>query len=144
MKLVIQRVTSSKVSVEGKTVGEIGKGYMILCGLKKGDSKAQALRLAEKVLNLRVMPDEEMKMNKSIVDAKGGILAISQFTLYSEIQGRRPGFSEAEEPEKARQIFEVFVEELRKSGLNIQTGKFGHYMSIEMVNDGPVTIILEG
>jgi len=143
MKLVIQRVTSGKVTTHGEIVGQIGKGYVILCGVKKGDSREQAFRLAEKVLHLRIMADEDMKMNKSIIDAKGEILAISQFTLYSDTQGRRPGFTGAEEPEKAKQIFDVFVEELKNSKLNIQTGKFGHYMSIEMVNDGPVTIILE-
>jgi len=143
MKLVIQRVISGKVTTDGKIVGQVGKGYVILCGVKKGDGGDNAKRLAEKVLNLRIMPDEEMKMNKSIVEAGGDVLAISQFTLYFEIQGRRPGFTEAEEPEKAKAIFDTFVEELQKSGLNIQTGKFGHYMSIEMTNDGPVTIILE-
>ena len=154
MRLVIQRVSSAKVSVDNEIVGQIGKGYVILCGVKKRDSREQTSRLAEKVLHLRIMParrilgeggaDEDRKMNYSILDVQGEILAISQFTLYSQTQGRRPGFTDAEEPEKAKQIFDVFVEELKNSKLNIQTGKFGHYMLIEMVNDGPVTIILEG
>ena len=144
MRLVIQRVISGKVSIYDEVVGEIGKGYVVLCGIKKGDTEEQIRKMAERLLNLRIMADEEMKMNKSIVEARGELLCVSQFTLYAQTQGRRPGFSDAEDPERAKDLFDLFVEELRKSGLKVETGQFGTYMSVEIINDGPVTILLEG
>ena len=143
MKLIIQRVTSGSVSIEGKEKASIQKGYVILIAIKRGDTEELVKKVANKVLNLRIMADEDMKMNKSILDVKGDILAISQFTLYADTRGRRPGFTESEEPEKALKLFNLFVEELKASSLKIETGEFGSYMDVNIQNDGPTTIILE-
>jgi len=143
MKLVIQRVQSGSVKVGEHLRGKIGKGYVILVGIKKGDSEETAKQMAEKLLNLRILADGQGKMNRSILEEKGEILAISQFTLYAGTKGRRPGFTEAEDPSRAKELFDFFVEELKKSGLKIETGEFGSYMHVEIHNDGPVTIILE-
>ncbi|OGM31557.1 D-tyrosyl-tRNA(Tyr) deacylase [Candidatus Woesebacteria bacterium RIFCSPHIGHO2_01_FULL_44_21] len=144
MRLVIQRVNSAEVSVSDKTVGKIGKGLFVLIGIKKGDSQKDADILADKLVKLRVMADSSSKMNLSVKDANAQILSVSQFTLYANTKdGNRPSFIEAEEPEKAKELYEYFVSKLKNSGLVIETGEFGEYMKINCELDGPVTVILE-
>ncbi len=145
MKALLQRVTKAKVTVNDKIVGEIGKGYVIFLGIKEGDSQKQAVFLAEKIVNLRVMGDENNKMNKSIIDVNGEILVVSQFTLYADTTaGRRPSFIGAAKPEIANKLYKYFIDKLKQLGAkNVQTGEFGAYMSVEIINDGPVTIILD-
>ncbi len=145
MKLVIQRVKSAKVTRSGdqKVVGEIENGLFILVGIKKGDTEKQVDELVNKILKLRVMSDENDKMNLSVVDTKSEILLVSQFTLYANTKdGNRPSFIDAEEPIKAKAIYEYFIERLKKS-VPVQTGSFGDYMKIDCLLDGPVTIIIE-
>jgi len=145
MKVLIQRVTSSKVTIGGKVVGQIGKGYVLLFGAKEGDSEEEADILAEKLVNLRIMSDETNKMNRSILDVGGEVLVVSQFTLYADTSGgRRPSFIHTAKPEQANSLYLYFIERLKKLGIkNVQTGEFGAYMIVEIVNDGPVTIMLE-
>ncbi len=146
MRLVIQRVNRAKVTVHGtrRVVGEIGKGLFVLVGIKKGDSVKQAETLAHKLVKLRVMADSDDKMNLSVLDAKASILAVSQFTLYADTTGgNRPSFIDAELPEKAREIYNFFVEKVRELGVKTEMGSFGSYMKIEAELDGPVTITLE-
>lgn len=143
MKLVIQRVQSGKVSVEGKSIAAIGKGYVVLVAAKKGDQEPSAQKLAEKLLHLRVFSDDQGKMNNSILEERGAVLLVPQFTLYADTKGRRPGFTEAEEPGRAKNLFHFFVEKVKKSGLKVVVGEFGAHMLVEIHNDGPVTIILE-
>lgn len=144
MKLVIQRVEKAKVFrvSDQKTVGEIGRGLFVLVGFKKWDSEKDVEMLATKLSKLRVMSDEKEKMNLSINDVKGQILVVSQFTLYADTSGgNRPSFIDAEEPEKARKLYELFVSRLREAGISVETGSFGDYMKIEAVLDGPVTVL---
>jgi len=130
--------------VSDKTVGKIGKGLFVLIGIKKGDSQKDADILADKLVKLRVMADSSSKMNLSVKDANAQILSVSQFTLYANTKdGNRPSFIEAEEPEKAKELYEYFVSKLKNSGLVIETGEFGEYMKINCELDGPVTVILE-
>lgn len=146
MKLVIQRVNMAKVTrVEsGKIVGEIGKGLFILLGIKKGDTAKEVNELVNKVTKLRVISDENDKMNLSVMDTKSEVLLVSQFTLYANTKdGNRPSFIEAEEPDRAKELYEQFVKGLRGGGITVATGSFGDYMKIETVLDGPVTIVLE-
>jgi len=144
MRAVIQRVSSGSVSISGKVVGEIGKGLVILLGVKNGDSEADAKFLADKCVNLRIFTDENGKFNLSALDVKGELLAISQFTLYGDMRkGRRPSFIEAAPPEVSEPLYEIFVEYLRESDLKVATGEFGAMMQVEINNDGPVTIIAE-
>ncbi|MBI2617680.1 D-tyrosyl-tRNA(Tyr) deacylase [Candidatus Gottesmanbacteria bacterium] len=145
MKALIQRVKSGKVSVAGKTIGEIGKGYVILLGVKDGDSEKEVFQLSQKVVTLRIMSDEAGKMNKSILDVGGEILIISQFTLYADTSGgRRPSFIAAAKPEVAHTLYVQFIDELKRLGVrNVQTGSFGAYMNVSIENDGPVTILVE-
>lgn len=144
MKIVLQRVLRSSVSVEDETVGEIGRGLMILFGVEKGDADAAVDALAEKALNLRIFADSQGKMNLSCLDVKGEILVVSQFTLAGDCsRGRRPGFDNAAAPEEAERLYKKFVGRLAESKLKIQEGKFGAHMQVELVNDGPVTFILE-
>ena len=145
MKALLQRVSEAKVLISGKIVGEINQGYVILLGVKEGDSEKDADLLAEKIVNLRVMSDENKKMNKSILDVAGEILVVSQFTLYADTNsGRRPSFLTAAKPEEANKLYEYFIGKLKLLGVkNVQTGVFGAYMSVELANDGPVTIMLE-
>ena len=143
MKLIIQRVKKANVTVDKKPVGSINAGYVILLGVKKDDTEKQADKLAEKLLNLRIMADDEGKMNRSIVDVQGEILVISQFTLYADTKSRRPGFTDAADPEDAERLYTYFVQQLKKSKLKIETGIFGAYMAVELINDGPITITLE-
>lgn len=145
MRALIQRVTSGKVTVENNIVGKIGKGYVVLLGVKEGDSEKEAEILAEKTINLRVMSDEKDKMNLSIKDVDGEILVISQFTLYADTKGgRRPSFINAAKPEVANKLYLYYINQLKKLGIkNAQTGEFGAYMRVEIINDGPVTIMLD-
>jgi D-tyrosyl-tRNA(Tyr) deacylase len=147
MKLVVQRVEKAKVlrQVQDKSfevVGEIGIGYFILVGIKKGDSETIVEQLADKISKLRVMSDESEKMNLSVADAGGSMLVVSQFTLHADTSGgNRPSFINAEEPNRAKELYEFFVTKLREKGLTIETGSFGDYMKIETILDGPVTIL---
>lgn len=145
MKALLQRVTKAKVTINGKVIGEIGKGYVILLGVKEGDNETQADFLAEKIVNLRVMSDENDKMNLSIKDVDGDILVVSQFTLYADTTaGRRPSFITAAKPDTAKKLYEYFIDKLKSLGVkSVQTGEFGAYMSVEIINDGPVTIMLD-
>lgn len=145
MKAVIQRVIESSVSVDGKTVGSSGKGYMILVGVTKGDTDSQAQLLARKTASLRVFEDENGKMNKSILDIDGDILAISQFTLCADCKkGNRPSFTDSEEPENAKKLYELYCEELKKNGVKrVEKGIFAADMKVSLINDGPVTICFD-
>ncbi len=145
MKLAIQRVKEASVSVNNKMEAQIGRGLLILVGVGKHDTEENAIRLAEKTLNLRIFEDEQGKMGISIKDFQGEILAVSEITLYGDFaKGHRPSFDPAAPPQLAKGLFERFVEELRKSGLKIATGVFGARMDVSLVNDGPVTFIIEG
>ncbi|WP_461832168.1 D-aminoacyl-tRNA deacylase [Aquifex sp.] len=144
MRAVIQRVKSSKVVVEGKVVGEIGEGLNILLGIGKGDTEEDVKKLVDKVLNLRIFENEEGKFYYSVMDIKGELLVVSQFTLYANVKkGRRPSFEEAEKPQRAKELYEKVVEEFKKSGLRVETGVFGAMMDVFIENWGPVTIILD-
>ncbi|MBL7074487.1 D-tyrosyl-tRNA(Tyr) deacylase [candidate division KSB1 bacterium] len=144
MRVVLQRVKGASVSVYGKVVGEIGRGLVLLMGVKEGDGEKQALTLAEKCLNLRVFEDEKGKMNLSVRDIGGEILAVSQFTLYGDCRkGRRPSFVEAAPPQVAAFLYNKFIECLSESGLRVEKGVFGAKMLVNIQNDGPVTLVLE-
>ena len=144
MRLVLQRVSSGKVSVDGNIIACIGHGLVILLGIAPGDGETQARFLAEKVAHLRIFEDEAGKMNRSLLDSGGEAIVVSQFTLYADTRkGRRPSFTDAALPETARPLVERFAALLRELGVPTQTGEFGAHMSVEIANDGPVTIILE-
>lgn len=144
MRVVIQRVSASSVKVDDRTVGEIAAGFMLLIGIDEEDETADADWLVQKILNLRVFGDEEGKMNRSIIDIKGEILCISQFTLIADYKkGNRPSFIKAAKPDKAIPLFEYFKNEIAKSGLKTESGIFGADMIVSLVNDGPVTILMD-
>lgn len=144
MRVLLQRVSHASVSIEGNVISSIGKGLLILLGVGHGDGEPQAGFLAEKVANLRIFQDEQGKTNLSILDIKGEAIVVSQFTLYADARkGRRPSFTDAAAPEIAAPLVERFIEFLRGHGIPTQTGKFGEHMSVEIQNDGPVTIWLE-
>lgn len=145
MKAVIQRVINSNVKIDGETVGEIGKGFMILLGVVSGDTKAEADKLIKKIPYLRIFEDENGKMNRSCLDVDGEILVVSQFTLCADCShGRRPSFTASAPPDEANALYEYFVDELKKAGISkVQTGRFGADMKVSLINDGPVTIILD-
>jgi D-aminoacyl-tRNA deacylase len=144
MRAVVQRVSRARVMVEGRVAGEIGAGLMILFGVGKEDTAAVAAALADKVANLRIFEDEQGKMNRSLLETKGNALVVSQFTLYGDARGqRRPSFISAAPPEKAKQLYEEFNTALRALGVNVATGIFQAMMSVELVNEGPVTILLD-
>lgn len=144
MRAVIQKVKNSSVKVDGEIVGRIGKGLLVLLGVSNDDSEKDANYLVEKTLNLRIFEDSDDKMNLSLLDIQGEILVVSQFTLYGDARrGRRPSFIEAAPPEKANQLYEYFVSEIRKKLLQVETGKFQAMMEVSLVNDGPVTILLD-
>ncbi len=144
MRAVVQRVSRAKVTVNGLVAGEIGPGLLVLLGIGKGDSQAQADYLADKVAGLRIFEDENGKMNRSVMDAGGAILAISQFTLYGDVRrGKRPSFDDAAPPQQARELYEYFIQRLRAAGLRCETGRFQEMMSVELINEGPVTILLD-
>ncbi|HRD02548.1 MAG TPA: D-aminoacyl-tRNA deacylase [Candidatus Saccharicenans sp.] len=144
MKIVLQRVKEARVVVEGQIVGEIGPGVCLLVGIEKGDREAEADYLADKVIELRIFPDEQGKMNLSLRETRGSMLAVSQFTLAGSVKkGRRPSFDQAESPDRAACLFDYFVGRLRASGLKVETGIFQAMMDVYLVNDGPVTFILD-
>lgn len=144
MKVVIQRVSESSVKVDGKIVGEIGKGLMLLVGIDENDEKSDADWIVQKILNLRIFGDEDDKLNLSIQDIKGEILCISQFTLIADYKkGNRPSFIKAAKPDKAIPLFDYFKEEIAKSGLKTESGIFGADMKVSLINDGPVTIVMD-
>ncbi len=144
MRVVVQRVSRAKVTVEGKTTGEIGAGLMVLLGVGKEDNSATAAAMAEKVANLRIFEDEHGKMNLSMLDVKGGALVVSQFTLYGDARGqRRPSYLAAALPETAKKLYEEFCEALQGLSVTVGTGVFQATMSVELVNEGPVTILLD-
>ena len=144
MKIVIQRVSEASVKVDGKIVGEIGKGLMLLVGVDENDEKTDADWLVQKVLNLRIFGDEEDKLNLSVKDISGEILCISQFTLIADYKkGNRPSFIKAAKPDKAIPLFDYFKEEMAQSGLKTESGIFGADMKVYLINDGPVTIVMD-
>ena len=144
MKLVIQRCESANVKVDGKMIGEIGKGFMVLLGVGKEDTEADCDRLAEKMIGLRIFSDGNDKINLSLKDVGGSLLIISQFTLYADThKGHRPNFLLAKEAGEAKRLYEYFTEVCRREVPNVQTGEFGADMKVSLVNDGPFTIILE-
>jgi D-tyrosyl-tRNA(Tyr) deacylase len=144
MRVVLQRVSRARVTVEGRVSGEIGRGLLLLAGFTDGDSEDALAWMADKVVGLRIFPDGEGKMNRSVQEVGGGLLVVSQFTLYGDTRkGRRPSFVDAARPEIAIPLYERFVALLRATGLPVGTGEFGAMMDVELVNDGPVTLILE-
>jgi len=144
MRAVVQRVSRAQVTVSGETTGEIGLGLLVLLGVGRDDTEADATYLAEKIAGLRVFEDAEGKMNRSVEDVGGSVLAVSQFTLYGDVRrGKRPSFDAAAPPERARQIYEFFVDQIRAAGLRCETGRFQEMMKVELVNEGPVTILLD-
>ncbi|WP_374712688.1 D-aminoacyl-tRNA deacylase [Symbiobacterium terraclitae] len=144
MRAVVQRVSRASVTVDGDVVGRIGRGYVVLLGVSREDDDAAADYMAEKIAGLRVFEDEAGKMNRSIQEVGGAILAVSQFTLYGDVRrGRRPGFDRAGRPEQAEPLYQRFVEKLRSLGLHVETGRFQTHMEVELVNDGPVTILVD-
>ena len=144
MKAVIQRVTSASVHVAGKTVGQIQSGLLVLLGVAKGDKEVDGRYLVEKICTLRIFSDEQGKMNRSLLDIHGSVLLVSQFTLLGRTaNGRRPSFDEAAAPDEARQLYEQVVTELRALGTLVETGVFAAHMQVELLNDGPVTFVLD-
>lgn len=144
MRVVLQRSKAAKVVVAGETIGQIESGLVLLVGITHGDTAEDAAYLAEKIVNLRIFEDENEKMNHSVLDVGGSILSISQFTLYGDCRkGRRPNFMEAARPDEANILYERFNEELRKRGVHTETGQFGAMMDVQLINDGPVTLIVE-
>lgn len=144
MKLVVQRVKNASVEVDGKITGKIGKGFLVLCGITHSDTEKEADYLAKKVCNLRVFEDENGKMNLGLKDVGGELLVVSQFTLYGDCEkGNRPSFVEAARPDKANELYEYFMEKCREYGIKVEHGIFGAHMEVLLLNDGPVTIIME-
>jgi D-tyrosyl-tRNA(Tyr) deacylase len=144
MRAVIQRVQEARVEVDGEVIGKIGQGFLVLLGVRKDDTEEDVRYLADKVTGLRIFEDEAGKMNLSISEVKGEILAVSQFTLYGDCRkGRRPSFDEAAPPDVAERLYELFVEEIRKSGIKVETGRFRALMDVYLINSGPVTILLD-
>jgi D-tyrosyl-tRNA(Tyr) deacylase len=144
MRAVVQRVSRAQVTVKGEITGQIDLGLLVLVGVGREDTEADAIYLAEKICGLRVFEDAQGKMNRSLQDAGGSVLAVSQFTLYGDVRrGKRPSFDAAAPPEKARQLYEFFVKQIRAAGLRCETGRFQEMMQVELVNEGPVTILLD-
>ncbi len=144
MRIVLQRVTRASVTVDGRVAGEIGPGLVVLVAVGREDSSATTVSMAEKIVNLRIFNDDQGKMNRSLLDAGGAILAVSQFTLYADARGgRRPSFLLAAPPELGKALYEEFVAALRALGVRVETGVFQAHMSVDLVNDGPVTILVD-
>lgn len=144
MRAVVQRVSRAEVGVGEETVGKIGPGLLVLLGIAKSDTQTDADYLAQKILGLRVFDDENGRMNVCVAETKGSVLAVSQFTLYGDVRkGRRPSFDQAAPPQVANELYEYFVRKIRESGVNCETGRFQAMMQVELVNDGPVTILLD-
>jgi D-tyrosyl-tRNA(Tyr) deacylase len=144
MRAVVQRVSRAKVTINQQIVGELGLGLLVLLGVGRDDTEADAEYLAEKIAGLRIFEDEQGKMNRSVHDVGGSVLAVSQFTLYGDVRrGKRPSFDAAAPPERARKLYEFFVERIRAASLRCETGRFQEMMQVELVNEGPVTILLD-
>jgi D-tyrosyl-tRNA(Tyr) deacylase len=144
MRAVVQRVSRAQVAVNGEITGQIGLGLLVLLGVGRDDANADATYLAEKIAGLRVFEDAQGKMNLSVKDVSGSVLTVSQFTLYGDVRrGKRPSFDAAAPPGKARELYEFFVEHIRAAGLRCETGRFQEMMKVELVNEGPVTILLD-
>lgn len=144
MRLLIQRVSRASVRIEGNLVAEIGRGLLVLAGIAASDTSAQADYVADKLVNLRVFPDDAGRMNRSAVDVNAALLLVSQFTLYGDCRkGRRPSFDNAAPPDRARELYDYLVATVREKGLVTRTGVFQAHMDVELVNDGPVTLLLE-
>ena len=143
MRAVLTRVSSASVRIGGETVGAIGRGFLVLLGVHADDGPEQAARMADRICGLRVFEDENGKMNRSLADAGGAVLIVSQFTLYADTRSRRPGFTQAARPATAIPLYEQVIAAVRARGFEVRTGEFGADMAVESVNDGPVTIILE-
>ena len=144
MRAVIQRVNRAKVTVDGKVIGDISKGLLVLLGVAKTDDEAAVDYLVQKVIGLRVFEDFDGKMNLSVKEIHGSMLVVSQFTLYGDVRkGKRPSFDDAAKPEQANHLYEYFVSKVREAGLRCETGKFQAMMDVELVNDGPVTVLLD-
>ena len=143
MRAVVTRVSSASVAIGGETVGEIGRGFLVLLGVGPGDTGEVCDKLAEKICNLRVFEDENGKMNLSLEQVGGALLVVSQFTLYADTSSRRPGFSGAAKPELAVPLYERFLDRCRQRGFRVEHGRFGAEMQVASVNDGPVTILLD-
>ena len=144
MRAVVQRVTSAKVEVDDQAVGEIGAGLLVLLGVARGDGQADADYLVDKIINLRVFRDDAGKMNRSLADAGGAMLVVSQFTLYGDVRkGRRPSYIDAAQPEEANALYEYFVARVRAAGVTAETGVFQAMMKVSLTNDGPVTILID-
>jgi D-tyrosyl-tRNA(Tyr) deacylase len=144
MRAVVQRVSRAQVAVNGEITGQIGLGLLVLLGVGRDDTEADATYLVEKTAGLRVFEDDQGKMNRCVKDVGGAVLAVSQFTLYGDVRrGKRPSFDAAASPEIARQLYEFFVEQIRAAGLRCETGRFQEMMTVELVNEGPVTILLD-
>jgi D-tyrosyl-tRNA(Tyr) deacylase len=144
MRAVIQRVSRSGVVVDGRPVGEIGRGILVFLGVERGDLESDARYLLEKVINLRIFEDDEGKMNRSLAEVNGSLLVVSQFTLLGDVRkGRRPSFVDAEEPRRAQELYELFMALAQKEGIPVLGGVFGAMMDVSLVNDGPVTFIID-
>jgi D-tyrosyl-tRNA(Tyr) deacylase len=144
MRAVVQRVSRCRVTVSGEVTGEIGLGLLVLLGVGCGDTRAEADYLAEKIMGLRIFEDAGGKMNLAVAEASGALLVVSQFTLYGDVRrGKRPSFDAAAPPAEARELYEYFVDKIRASGLHCETGRFQETMQVELVNEGPVTILLD-
>ena len=144
MRAVVQRVSRAKVTVNDWVAGEIGLGLLVLLGVGHEDTESDVIYLTEKIAGLRIFEDEDGKMNRSVLDAGGSVLAVSQFTLYGDVRrGKRPSFDAAAPPDSARRLFELFVARIRAAGLRCETGRFQEMMQVELVNEGPVTILLD-
>lgn len=144
MRAVVQRVTEGAVEVDDRRVGEIGPGLVVLLGVARDDTRDDAEYLAEKIANLRIFNDEQGKMNRSLIEAAGEMLVVSQFTLYGDVRrGRRPSYTDAAEPERANALYEYFVEQTRRIGIKVETGVFQAMMQVSLINDGPVTILID-
>ena len=144
MRAVVQRVSRARVTVDARTTGQIERGLVVLLGVATGDTPQDAAYLAQKIAGLRIFDDAEGKMNLSVADVSGAVLAVSQFTLYGDVRrGKRPSFDAAARPEQARTLYEAFMEQVRALGLRCEAGQFQAHMQVELVNDGPVTILLD-
>ena len=144
MKVLIQRVKSASVRIDGKIFSSIEQGILSLVGIEKGDTESQVDKLASKIVNLRIFSDEQGKMNKSLLDINGQMLIVSQFTLCGDCKkGTRPSFDKSEEPKRAEELYELFIKKVSNTGIKTATGKFAAMMDVELINDGPVTFMLE-
>lgn len=144
MRAVVQRISRGQVTVDNQIVGKVGKGFLVLLGVSEEDTQDEVIYMAQKIVGLRVFQDEEGKMNRSINDINGEMLVVSQFTLYGDCRkGRRPSFVKAARPEKADELYQSFVAEVRGQGISVETGQFQAEMSVELVNQGPVTLLID-